>query len=90
MGCRMTRQSRAAALVFLLALSTLPALASTGERAAPLREAPGLLSVLWDAVLDLWEGLLPLTAQDETDQGLGMDTEPSNSGDLGPGLDPAG
>ena len=90
MGCRMTRRSRATALVFLLVLSTLPSLASAGERSAPLREIPGPLSMLWEAVLDFWEGLLPLTAQEKTDQSPEMDPNPNNSGDLGPGLDPAG
>lgn len=86
----MTRRSLVAALALALILSTLPSLASAGDRSIPLGEAPGLLSVLRDAVLDFWEGLPSLTAQDETGQGLGVDLDPGNSGDLGPGLDPAG
>ena len=78
----MTRRSRAAALILVLALSALPSLAAAGERTAPLREVPGLLSALWDAALDLL-GLGP-------DQDPGRDPQNRNNGDLGPGLDPAG
>jgi len=76
MGCRMARRLCATTLTFLLVLATLPSLASAGEQSAPLGEGPGLLSALWEAVLDLWEA--------------GMNPTPNNSGDLGPGLDPAG
>ncbi len=86
----MTRRSLAAALTLALILSTLPSLASAGERSIPLGEPPGLLSGLWNTVLDFWEGLPSLAAQDETDQGPEVDSDPSNNGDLGPGLDPAG
>jgi hypothetical protein len=86
----MPRPSLASALALALILSTLPSLASAADQSIPLGEPPGLLLGFWDAVLDFWKGLPSLPAPDKVGQDLGVDPEPGNSGDLGPGLDPAG